>query len=107
MHLITLSKNLQAYSIPHIVRSKKEHKNTTHFHFLGIVSQLNKFDTIPSQIFTSYNSQSKQLAIHLTSSKGTNNNTIFLFQRCDTFGRTKKEEPWSTSQDHTDFTQWI
>ena len=57
----------------------KEHKNTMHSHLLGIVSQLNKFHIIPSQIFTTYDSQSIVLAIHFTSSKGTNNNMIFLF----------------------------
>ena len=57
-HLIILWKNLQVYSISHTVQSKKEHKNTTHSHLLGIVSQLNEFHTIPPQIFTTYNSQS-------------------------------------------------
>ena len=36
---------------------------------LGIVSQLNKCHTIPSQIFPTYNSPSILLGIHLTSSK--------------------------------------
>ena len=56
-------------------------------HLLGIVSE---FHTIPSQIFTTYNSQSIVLGIYFTSSKGTNNNMIFLFQKCDTFGRTEE-----------------
>ena len=62
-HVIILWKNLQAYSIPHTVQSKKEHKYTMHSHLLGIVSQLNKFHTIPPQIFTTYNSQSIVLGI--------------------------------------------
>ena len=47
---------------------EKEHKNKTCSHLLGIVSQLNEFHTIPSQIFTTYNSQSIVSGIHLTSS---------------------------------------
>ena len=65
-HLIILLKNLQAYSIPHTVLSKKEHKNTTHSHLLGIVAQLYEFHTIPPQILTTYNSQSIGLGIHFT-----------------------------------------
>ena len=48
---------------------KKDHQNKTHSHLLGIVSQLNEFCTIPSQNFTTYNSQSIFSEIHLTSSK--------------------------------------
>ena len=107
MHLINLWKNLQASCILHTVQSKKEHKNTTCSLLLGIVSQLNELHTIPSQIFTTYNSQSIGFGIHFTSSKGTDNNRIFLFQKCDTFGRTEKGRTWLTSQDHTDFTQLI
>ena len=36
---------------------KNETQHTTHSNLLGIVSQLNEFHTIPSQIFTTYNSQ--------------------------------------------------
>ena len=74
---------------------------------IRIVSQLNEFHTIPSQIITTYNSQGIVLGIHFTSSKEPNNNMIFLFQKCDTFGRTEKGRTWLTSQDHTDFTQLI
>ena len=104
MYLIFLWKNLQAYSIPHTVQSKKEHKNTMHSHLLGIVSQLNKFHTIPPHIFTTYNSQSIVLEIHFTSSKGNYNNMILLFQKCDTFARTEEGRTWPTSQDHPDYT---
>ena len=48
---------------------EKEHKNKTHSHLLEIVSQLNKFHTIPSQNFTTYNSQSTSSGVHLTLSK--------------------------------------
>ena len=34
---------------------KKEHLNITQSHLLEIVSQLNEFQAIPSQIFTTYN----------------------------------------------------
>ena len=74
-------------------------------HLIGIVSQLNEFYTIPPQTFTTYNSQSIILGIHFTASKGTDNNTIFLFQKCDTFGRTEEGRTWPTSQDHPDCTQ--
>ena len=99
MHLIILWKNLHAYSIPHTVQLKKEHKTTTHSHHLGIVSQLNEFHSIPSEIFTTYNSQSIVSGIHLTSSKGTDNNMIFLFQKC---AGLKKEEqlPRMTQTSH-------
>ena len=73
-------------------------------HLLGIVSQLNEFHTTPSQIFTSYNAQRMVLGIHFMSSKGTNNNPIFLSQRCDTIGRTEEGRTWPTSQDHPDYT---
>ena len=43
-------------------------RNTTCSHLLGIVSQLNEFQTIPSQILPTYKSQSIFLGIHLTSS---------------------------------------
>ena len=75
------------------------------FHLLGIVSQLNKFHTIPSQIFTTYSSQNIVLGIHFTSSKGTYNNMIFLFQKRDTFGRTEEGRTWLTSQDCPEYTQ--
>ena len=52
----SLWKNLQAYNIQDSVQWKKEHQNTSHSHLLGIVSQLNQFHTILSQIFTTYNS---------------------------------------------------
>ena len=48
---------------------EKEHQNKTRSHLLEIVSQLNEFHTIPSQTFTTHNSQSIILGIHLTSSK--------------------------------------
>ena len=35
------------------------------------------------------------------------NNTIFLFQMCDTFDRTTKGRSWLASQDHPDYTQFI
>ena len=99
-----LWKNLQAYSIPHAVQSKKEHKNTMCSNLLVIVSQFNEFHTIPSQIFTTYNSLSIGSVNHFTASKGTNNNTIILFQKCDTFGSTEEGRTWLTSQDHPDYT---
>ena len=68
------------------------------------MSQLNKFHTIPSQIYTTYDSQIIVLGIHFTSSKGTDNNMIFLFQKCDKFGRTKEGRAWPTSQDNPDCT---
>ena len=86
---------------------EKEHKNKTCSHLLGIVSPLNEFQTIPSQTFTTYNSQSIFPGIHLTSSKRISNNTIFLFQKCDTFDRTAKGRTWLASQDHPDYTQLI
>ena len=85
-----LWKNLQAYSIPHTVQSKKEHKNAMHSHLLVIVSQLNGFHTIPSQIFITYNSQSIVSGIHFTSSKGTDNN---YSKSVTHLARLKKEEP--------------
>ena len=39
--------------------------------------------------------------------KGVSNNMIFLFQKCDTFGKTTKGRTWLDSQDHPDFTQLI
>ena len=39
--------------------------------------------------------------------KGIDNTMIFLFQKCDTFGRTAKGRTQLTSQDHPDFTQLI
>ena len=86
---------------------EKEHQNKTLSHLLGIVLQFNEFHTIPSQNFTTYNSQSRFAAIHHTSYKGIGNNTIFLFQECDTFDRTTKGRTWLvgvTSQDHPDYT---
>ena len=68
-HLIILWKNLQAYSIPHTVYLKEGTQNTTCSHLLGIVSQLREFHTIPSQIFTTFNSQILFSGNHLTSSK--------------------------------------
>ena len=41
-----------------------EHRNKRISHLLGIISQLNKFHTISSQICTTYNSQSIVLGIH-------------------------------------------
>ena len=83
---------------------EKEHKNKTHSHLLGIVSQLNEFCTIPSQIFTTYNSQSIFQESTSLLPKGISNNMIFLFQKCDTFDRTKKGRTWLTCQDHQDYT---
>ena len=60
---------VEAYNIGGSVQWKKEHQNKTHSHLLGIVSQLNEFHIIPSQIFTIYNSQSIFSGICLTSSK--------------------------------------
>ena len=57
-HISLLWKNLQAYNIQDSVQWKKEPKNITHSHLLGIVSQHNEFHTIPSQILTTHNSQS-------------------------------------------------
>ena len=48
---------------------EKGTQNTTHSHLLGIVSQLNQFHTIPSQIVTTYNSQSIFSGMRLNSSK--------------------------------------
>ena len=59
--------------------------------------------TMPSQIFTTYNSQRYFQEFTSLLPKRTNNNTIFLLPTCvTTKGRT-----WPTSQDHTDFTQLI
>ena len=83
--------------------TEKEHLNKTHSHLLGSVSQLNEIHTIPSQNFTTYNSQSIFSGIHLISSKRISNNMIFLFQMCDTFDWTAKGRTWLvgvTSQDH-------
>ena len=38
---------------------------------------------------------------------GSDNNMIFVFQTCDTFGRTTKGRTWLASQDHPDYTQLI
>ena len=43
---------------------EKEHQNKTCSHLLGIVSELNEFHTIPSQTFTTYNSQCRFSGIH-------------------------------------------
>ena len=48
---------------------EKEHQNKTCSRLLEIVSQLNEFHPIPSQTFTTQNSQSICSGIHLTSSK--------------------------------------
>ena len=48
---------------------EKDHQNKTHTHLLGIVSQLSEFHTIPSQLFTTYNSQSICSGIYLISYK--------------------------------------
>ena len=56
-HLTILWKNLQAYNIPHSVQLEIGTQNTICSHLIGIVSQLNEFHTILSQIFTTYNSQ--------------------------------------------------
>ena len=70
--------------------------------FLGkFVSQLYKSHTIPSQIFTTYNSQSIVLVqIHFANlPKGTNNNTIFLYSKNVThLAGPKKEEPGGLPQ---------
>ena len=51
-----VSKSLQAYNIEDTVIPEKEHKNQEACQVLVIVLHLNEFDTIPSQIFTTYNS---------------------------------------------------
>ena len=48
---------------------EKGTQNTTCSHLLGMMSQLNEVHTIPSQIFTTQNSQSRFPGIHLTFSK--------------------------------------
>ena len=73
-----LWENLQAYNNEGTVQQEKEHK---------------KPRTIPSQNFTTYNSQNIFSGMHLTSSKRIGNNMIFLFQKCDTFDQTTMEEP--------------
>ena len=107
MHLTILWKNLQAYNIQDSVQWKKEHKNITHSLLLRIVSQLNNFRTILSQIFTIYFHRVYVLEYISLLPKGIDNNMIFLFQKCDTFDRTMKGRTWLTSQDHPDFTQLI
>ena len=82
---------------------KKEHQNKTHAHFLGIVSELNEFHTIPSQNFTTHNLHNIVSGMHRTSSKRISPNMILLFQMCDTFDRTTIGRTWLvgvTSQDH-------
>ena len=64
-----LWKNLQAYNIECTVQQEKEHKNQGSCQALGIVWQLNEFCTIPSQPFTTYNSQYIVSGMHLTTSK--------------------------------------
>ena len=85
---------------------EKEHKNKTHAHLSGIVSQLNEFHTISSQTLTTNNSHSIVPGIHLNLPKGIGNNMIFLFEKCDTFDRTAKGRTWLvgvTTQDHPDY----
>ena len=79
---------------------EKEHKNKTHSHPLGIVSQLNKFHMIasnssPHTIHRVYYLESISLL-----PKRIVNNMIFLFQKCDSFDRTAKGRTWLDSQDH-------
>ena len=105
MHLIFCGRIFKHTVFHKLYNQKKEHKITMHSHLLGIVSQLDEFHIIPSQIFITYNSQSIVLGIHCTSSEGTHNNMIFLPQEGDTFDRTEKGRTWLTSQDYQDYTQ--
>ena len=85
----------------------KEHRNKTHSHLLGIVSQLNNFHTIlpkssPHTIHGVYDQESTSCL-----PKGITNNMIFLFEMCHTFDRTTKGRTWLASQCHADYTQLI
>ena len=93
-----------------IVYDGKGTQKQTHSLLLGSVSQLNEFCTIPSQIFTTNNSQSICQESTSLLPNGIGYTTIFLFQKCDTFDRTKNRRTWLagvTSQDHPDYTQLI
>ena len=73
--------NPQVYNIEGTVQQEKEHENQGACQALKIVQQLNEIHTIPSQNFTTYNSQNIVLRIRLTSSKRIGTNMIFLFQK--------------------------
>ena len=93
MHLIFCGRIFKHAVFHKLYNQKKEHKITMHSHLLGIVSQLDEFHTIPSQIFITYNSQSIVLGIHCTSSEGTHNNMTFLTQKVTPLTGLKKGEP--------------
>ena len=63
------------------VQPGRNTKNEAHAHLLGNARQLHEFHTNPSQIFTTYNSQSVCLETEITLPKSMGNNTIVLFQK--------------------------
>ena len=106
-HLTFCGRTLKHTLLEIVYEEENEAQNKTMAIFLELHDNSISFTPFlprpsPHTLHTSYVQECNSLL-----PTGSDNNMIFVFQKCDTFGRTTKGRTWLASQDHPLYTQLI